>query len=433
MKIFFAAALSLVLSVQLFGQRQLDFIGLNNETVFKVIPYADGSFSLFTSGKAVPSEHFSGRFKTYDSQGDLIVDKPLVNKMQFGMELKSFCEFEVPVPYYLYNPIDQKTVLIGFLKNKFVCRVLSSSGDIKEILIPKKAIGERLDQLVACGLDERGNVYVIAQGTKISKNPVVWLNIDIQTGEYKLRKLNDQLSYTAYGSLKTIGHNFEGLFIMADDQKVDSKSQVLKIDHNGEIKKWDIALPVTHIRWLVTEELFNLTVGEKDEFYFSMRIEGSLNFVICKINNGELQTVFSWTVAEELYRTQREKHHMIEQFYWEMRYPLLSLYHVDNKDFLIYSYKGRDITFFPLDMEQEEIGSYNPENHFDIEADNPLDMVPFIQANQSFLDSVKTISEKDLHLIRTIYRTDGTFGFLTISGDKVERKQHYQNIKITKY
>jgi hypothetical protein len=158
---FFAAVLLAACSFSAAGQTQLSYPTTTKEALFEVFPYEDGSFSVYSAPRRT-AEHISmkGTFRTYNSEGVLVLEKPLANGLQFGVGIPDRQKIEgfrlMQFPHYVFNPRTKQSLAVGFSTKGLYCRILNEQGEFDEIMITDKELNSNVSNVIATEFDEDG-------------------------------------------------------------------------------------------------------------------------------------------------------------------------------------------------------------------------------------------------------------------------------------
>jgi hypothetical protein len=452
-----------ILTVLLFGtaltQTQLNYTSTDKEYSFKLFPYSDGSFSIYSTSYEKLDPAATGTLRTYDEMGELILEKAFPDVMQFANH-RAKEGYEMLLLFHQFsNMVTKEAVTIGYSgKLNFHCRIMNEKGEVKDIVVEKSAMKSEGNLIVqGYGIDSQNNVNVVLATSKLKgKNQVVLLHFDIKQNSFKVIELNNQDPDNSFSYLRFVGSRNSQLVFLCEDKENDNRVDLLEINSNGEIKKRDLQLP-PEIGNIASSFVENVPVigGFGEHLVFYIRKIRTTEFTICKLSQDNQAKWTSWTVPKDLLDRETATYKSLEeQSAFVDHFPSLSIYDLNGDTRFVYSYKGKDLAIFSIDMEQLQIATFSTDNYFDrinpgsitdlnitnkIISSSPLNFVSIVLDQDDFQKVKKQLilcNEKNsqcLMELGTVFKADGTYGFLAITGDKVEGKQYYQNVKIVKY
>lgn len=421
------------------SQTKIDFQPTGKETFFHVIPYDDGGFSLH-------SMEFSsnGVFRTYDEEGGKQIEKPLpslISSQRISISKKEGYEALLAVSPYITDDKSKVTFVFGYeIKNMgFHVRIMDNKGEISQIDLPNSYKISAIDMNIKGYLvDEFGNLSVLFSTNKLtSKNKVALVNIDIKQKLSTLIELDAGNITENFELAAQIGTKNNELVFLKKSIENSAESELIFINSSGKIRKSKIRMPdILDGGSYISQEIPQ--IGEKDNnFYFSLRSNLTLHFFIFKISDEDEMTYTEWTPSAETFPNLK-KTIETRNINRPTLIPFLTLYKNGSKSNLIYTYEGRDLVL--IDFNFESFEALEEEAYFpNVNAPSTLDLMVYVE-QPPFFKTLKDINNTCnlwnsdcLMNIRTVKNSDGTYGYLLISGDKVEKEKYYKNIKIERY
>jgi len=164
------------------------------------------------------------------------------------------------------------------------------------------------------------------------------------------------------------------------------------------------------------------------------------NYIFGKLNEDYETLYTNWTPTnQEKFSFIDPKMEMQQKGQPSPSFYTYSIYLKGKKSYLMFSLNGKQVTLYSFDWDEFKISNDEEDYFIGINAQTYLDFVPFVE-KPVFLESLKesntTCNEwnSDCLLdIRTIYNEDGSYGYLVIQGERVEKERFYKNITITRY
>jgi hypothetical protein len=441
-----AALILLLFTTTLAAQKALHYPNAEKEYFIRVLPYGDGSFSVYSAPYTMHGPAVKGMLRTYGPDGELTDEQEVTDELQLGSNPRSL-EKEGLEPInarHLFNRNDRLTIAVGASsKHDFYCRILNAAGETRQIVIPKAALDNAWYRMVGYGLDDRGDVNVVLLG----RSRILQVRFRVDDFTYELKELTHPAADLKAWTF--VGQQRSSLVFLVDDRKQDGKANLLRID-NGVIRTEPVRLPdgVMHSTHAIVEEVPQLGTGIAD-LYFSVRKWQTPDFTMYRLSENRPVETMQWRIPWELIRIQ-ELHFgdTIEQDPARLNFPRLCIYSTSGGTDLIYSYNGWNASWFPLYWEQKEIGAFDSWrfvsrldwyfNDGKITTTDPMDLVPFVEQSQNalvvrkLLDDCRNQAPDCLLTVHTILREDGTYGFLVVDAEG-SGQPYYQNVRILKY
>lgn len=409
--------LTFLMNVLAFGQQEIPFSNQKDELV-KVVPYTDGSFSVYTSAdgdygvsKITPRKVAS---RLYASSGELISESEVAGKIGVNCKIHGYNSQDFP-RMTVYHPELKLMMMfggVGAVPNNMTCRILNEKGEEKDIRLKEFKVTKHL--LVAAEIHENSLIVVYASFHYLKKNETWLAVIDLNTGALTEKEVthtsdkvgtyigsrNGNICFLANGENNKVVINSIDSEAKVEQILLDFPTEILRRQHAGKISA--IGETIHPVKYCG---------NSKDEIYFILY--GKECFV-CKLS-GENEIIYQpVNIPEELKSI---------QFIGDRLNDFREAVVVDHEDGaeLLVSNNVRGDQWEPCSLGRWEINWNDSETVAPLEIRNkimfgtPLDMIAYSGKNPVNEKTNRLGADKGVSLWRTIYDPEGGFLFIEFS------------------
>jgi hypothetical protein len=445
-----ATILSILTSLSILAQVELQHTPFKKEQFHQVFSYDDGGFTVFTGGE----EGFGGKgdFVTYNSHGEIVFEKK--NWYVIG-SLRPTSS----------NPLE-----------------VFANSETKEIFF----MGRGADGLVLRKVTDKGVVSeIVAEGHFGSVHGSAWTNTNtisalVKVGGWKEDRAvliafnTSDLSYTRspliadqlkgqFSLLHFIGTRESDMVFVGMNAGDSIQAEIVTIPPRGAIHTAPFTFnePLDFVSSRSLEEVKIIGVGNGD-LYFAVPSRTSFNHqTIYKVSESGAASYLYWELSNELKELEKElprKDWFIEggTLHSIGRAAGFYIYHPGVDEYLIYSSKGRNIMPYTPNWNEHSIGIFDDEKYIGpVNLGSQNDILLYFTGHAE-LDALKQRvfecgkeNSRCFYDVKAIRNADGKAGFLVFSGDKVidrtlsakdhlgndvnVERYHYENVRIVKY
>lgn len=400
-----------------FGQQEISFSNQKDELV-KVVPYADGSFSVYTSGDGdygvskVTSRKVTSRL--YDPSGELVNESEVNGKIGVNCRIHGYNGQDFP-KQTVYHPELKLMIMfggVGAVPNNMTCRILNEKGEVTDIRLNEFRVAKHL--LVAAEIHENNLLVVYSSFHYLKKNETWLAVIDLNTGiltEKEVIHTSDKIG-TYIGSRNgnmcflANGKN-GGIVVNSIDQ--DAKAEEISLDFPTEILARQRAGKVSAVGETISPVKYYGKSG--DDIYFILY--GRESF-ICKLSSENEVVYQPVSIPEDLKAVQ-----FLGDRLTDFREAVL----VDMEDGaeLLVSNTVKGDQWEPCSLGRWEISWNNSETASPLEIRDkimfgtPLDMVAHSGRNPDYQKASDSGTTTGVSLWRTVYDPEGGFRFIEFS------------------